>query len=226
MSQHQIEIINDVDIKDLKPYPQNAFDHTVNINEIANSIRDFGYNKVSIGVDEKNVLLYGHGTLAALRLLGWKRVPMISKITGLTEDQKRCYRIADNTSAYNSKIIAQMIKQELQEQQTFDFSNYGTPMEYLFDIDPYNTTKQVDDAAEQFNKDNPNFVRAEKLWMYVEFRSKEEWESVIRILGKNRSRRILDTEKFMEVINAYVQSEFTKTENLEEGEIPTEISTD
>lgn len=198
----KLDIIQDVDIKLLKPYPKNCFDHSVNINDIANSIRDFGYNKVSIGIDEDNVLLYGHGTLLALKMLGYKIVPMVCKISGLTEDQKQCYRVADNTAGLNSRIIQDLVKEELSHQLTFDFANYGMPLEYLFDMQNLDSSKDsCGKTADEFAKQNPAYTRPEKMWMYIEFQTKEDWDAAVAIFGKNKSRRILDTDKIMEIVN-------------------------
>lgn len=201
----EIKILENVDIKILKPYEQNVFDHEHNMSEIISSIRDFGYSKVSIGIDENNVLLYGHGTLEALKMLSFTIVPMVARISGLTEDQKKCYRIADNTTGYNSRIINAMLKEELSNQLSFDFANYGMPIAQLLNLDQNDTTGQLDKTAEDFNEQNPDFVRPEKLWMYIQFDTKEQWELAITNLGKNKSRRVIDTAKFMEVFNAYLQ---------------------
>ena len=111
----KIEILNDVSIDGLKPYPGNIFNHK-NVQDIANSIRDFGYNKLSIGVDEDNVLLYGHGTLEAIKLLEWDKVPMVAKIVGLNDEKKKAYRIADNTTNRNTHIIKNLLQEEMQHQ--------------------------------------------------------------------------------------------------------------
>lgn len=212
----KIEILNEIALKILKPYPKNPFDHSGNINDIANSLRDFGYNKISIGVDENNVLLYGHGTLAAAKLLGWTTIPHVAKISGLTEDQKKIYRVADNTTSMSSKIISKMLKEEFSHQLSFDFESYGMPEEYLFDMEPLNTTDSCKKTADEFNKENPDFMRPEKLWMYIEFQTKQQWEQAIRLFGKNRSRRVLDTDKIMGVINERLSKEEVITESAPE----------
>jgi hypothetical protein len=196
----QIEIIKDVDIKDLKPYPKNVFDHSINLNDIANSIKHFGYNKVSIGMDENNVLLYGHGTLLALKMLGWSKVPMVARITELTDDQKACYRVADNTTATSSKVITKLLKEEFSQQVKFNFADYGMPAEYLFCMDELQTTDELGKTADDFKKANPDFIKPEKMWMYVEFNSKEDWDMAVELIGKNRSRRVIDTDKLLENI--------------------------
>jgi len=207
MSERQMFVMRDVDINSLKPYPQNAFDHAVNIKEIACSVQQFGYNKVSIGMDEEGVLLYGHGTLAALKLLGWTTVPLVASIIGLTEEKKKAYRVADNTTGLNSRIISKMLKDELGEQQLFDFATLGLPPEHLFDLSGTQTESELQQQKEKFEKENPGFKKPIKMWMYVQFETEDDWVRIAALLGRNRSRREIDTAKLMEVINGMPKSE-------------------
>ena len=64
------------------------------IRKIADSVTAFGF-VVPIAIDEGNMVLAGHGRLAAAKLLGLETVPTL-RITGLTEAQKRAFTIADN----------------------------------------------------------------------------------------------------------------------------------
>jgi hypothetical protein len=196
----KIDILHEVDLTELKPCPKNIFSHEYNISDIIASIRDFGYNKVSIGIDEDNLLLYGHGTLEAIQILGWKTAPMVARISGLTEEQKKSYRIADNTSAFRSVIIKEMLREELSTQATFDFADYGMPMAEILNANN-DTPGELDATAASFNKDNPNIPKKEKMWMYIEFNSMDDWQRAIDVMAKGGSRRILDEDKFMEVIN-------------------------
>jgi len=93
------EILENLPIDQVKPYEKNYLIHDGNVGFIKASIEKFGYNKVSIGIDENSTLLYGHGTLLALKELKFKKIPFVLKISGLTEKQKSAYRIADNECA-------------------------------------------------------------------------------------------------------------------------------
>ena len=82
----------------LKPNPKNARTHSKKqILRIAASIRQFRFLNPVI-VDDKNVVLAGHGRLEAARLEGWPEVPIL-RFDHLTEAQKRAYAIADNKIA-------------------------------------------------------------------------------------------------------------------------------
>lgn len=103
------------------------------VQRIAASLQEFGYVKVSIGVDEKNVLLYGHTTLAAFDYLAtlpkeqWGAIenphiiPEVTKIVGLTEDQKKAYRIVDNRAGEFTTWDSQLLLNQLQALEANDF---------------------------------------------------------------------------------------------------------
>lgn len=84
----------EISIKDIHPYENNPRKNDGAVDAVAESIKQCSYVSPII-VDENNVILAGHTRLKALKKLGYKKVPVIVK-EGLTEDQKRKYRILDN----------------------------------------------------------------------------------------------------------------------------------
>lgn len=107
----QIELI---DISSIKPYENNPRKHsTKQIQQIANSINEFGFINPGV-VDNKNVLIAGHGRYEALKLLGKTKMPVI-RVEHLTEAQIKAYRIADNKIAENAEWDDGLIKIELSE---------------------------------------------------------------------------------------------------------------
>jgi len=101
--------------------------------KVARSLIKFGYIKVSIGVDEDMVLLYGHTTLAAFNWIAelppdqWGEiknpciVPEVTQIKGLSEDQKTAYRIVDNRAAEFSSWDSPALLEQLQQLEANDF---------------------------------------------------------------------------------------------------------
>ena len=85
----------------LLPYAANARTHSDHqVAQIAGSIAAFGFN-VPCLVDERGVLIAGHGRLLAARQLELETVPVI-RLEHLSETQARAYRIADNRIAENA----------------------------------------------------------------------------------------------------------------------------
>lgn len=83
-----------MNIAKIKPYPKNAKAHPkVQIEKIANSIREFGFNQ-PIVIDKTNTIIVGHGRYEAAKMLGMTDVPIIK--AELSHDQAKAYRLADN----------------------------------------------------------------------------------------------------------------------------------
>jgi len=118
--------IKNVPIKEIIPYERNNRVHSEQqIDRIANSIHDFGFNQ-PIVVDEANVILVGHGRLFASLKLGLREVP-VYKLGGLTPAQKKAYRILDNKLQNDSTWNIDNLPLELQELRElgFDFERFG-----------------------------------------------------------------------------------------------------
>lgn len=105
--------LTNVGIGQLKPYQKNPKKNTQkSVDAVAASIKELGYLKTSITVDEDWVLLTGHTTLKALKKLGYLTVPEVDVIKGLTEDEKTLYRINDNKLAtideWDKKVLSEL----------------------------------------------------------------------------------------------------------------------
>lgn len=111
------------------PYARNAKEHPPEqISQIAASIVEFGFND-AISVDEKGVIIEGHGRLLAAQKLGIKEVPVI-QLKHMTEAQKRAYIIAHNKLTMNSKFDVEMLRIEID-----DLKSIGLDLELTgFDI--------------------------------------------------------------------------------------------
>jgi DNA modification methylase len=98
----------------LIPSPRNARSHdAAQVAEIAGSIRTFGFtNPVLVGED--NMVIAGHGRLAAARKLQMTEVPVIA-LVGLSEIQRRQLMLADNRIALNAGWDFAMLSLELKD---------------------------------------------------------------------------------------------------------------
>lgn len=86
------------DVDDLVPYANNAKKHeSEQIDQIAASIKEFGFNN-PILLDGENGVIAGHGRLLAAKKLKLIQVPTI-ELSHLTGAQKKAYILADNRLA-------------------------------------------------------------------------------------------------------------------------------
>ena len=97
----------------LNPDPKNPRRHKPpQIAAIARSIETFGFN-VPVLVDGANLIIAGHGRVAAARKLGLSAIPVVS-INHLTSDQRYAYMIADNrltdTSQWDEQLLGEVLR--------------------------------------------------------------------------------------------------------------------
>lgn len=131
-----------IDVTELKPYKFNARIHSVDqIEKITNSIKEFGFITPVI-IDENNTILAGHGRTAAAINAGLKEVPY-RRVTGLTEDQKRAYILADNKLSDIAEWDEEMLRVEL-EHIDLDMTAFGFED---FEIDFEEPAEIVQDEA-------------------------------------------------------------------------------
>ncbi|MCC7390635.1 MAG: ParB N-terminal domain-containing protein, partial [Phycisphaerales bacterium] len=82
---------------DIKPYDKNPRLNDPAVDAVARSITEFGFRQPVV-VDEQGVIIVGHTRWKAARKLGLELVP-VHVAEGLTPEQARAYRIADNQTA-------------------------------------------------------------------------------------------------------------------------------
>ena len=101
-------------IADLTPYDANPRTHpTKQVDQLATLIKKFGFHDShAIAVDEQGVIIWGHGRLQAAKQAGLVDVP-VEVLTGLSEEDKRALRIADNSIAEQSDWDLDLLQQEL-----------------------------------------------------------------------------------------------------------------
>ena len=116
-----VEAIEKWPLDRLLPYAANARTHSESqVAQLAGSIAEFGFN-VPVLVDERGVLIAGHGRLLAARHLGLTEVPVI-RLGHLTDAQARAYRLADNQLALNAGWDDELLAAELARLQEDGFS--------------------------------------------------------------------------------------------------------
>jgi DNA modification methylase len=103
----------------IRPYDQNPRSNDPGVDAVAQSIRAFGFRQ-PIVVDEDGVIVVGHTRYKAAKKLGLTEVP-VHVAVGLTPEQVKAYRIADNQTATLSGWDNELLVQELLALQTTDF---------------------------------------------------------------------------------------------------------
>lgn len=121
-------------LENIIPYGfNNRIHNDTQIERIARSIKEFGFNQ-PIVVDEDGIVLVGHGRLEAAKSLGLTDAPTLT-IKNLSDEQKRAYRILDN---------------KLQNDSVWNFENVELELKLLeesgFELEPWG----LDDLKELF----------------------------------------------------------------------------
>lgn len=110
---------------EIKPYSKNAKKHPESqIQKIMKSIVDLGYND-PIAIDEKNEIIEGHGRFESLKRLNdqgydFERIQVI-RLKGLTDPQKKSYRLAHNKLNMETGFDLEMLNEELESLETINF---------------------------------------------------------------------------------------------------------
>ena len=97
---------------EIHPYPGNPRKNDNAVESVAESIRQCGY-VAPIIVDENGVILAGHTRYKALQRLGRSEAEVIVK-DGLTEEQKKKYRLLDNKTNELASWDFELLAQELE----------------------------------------------------------------------------------------------------------------
>lgn len=119
-----MEIIK-IPLDQLTPDPHNAKDHPQwQIEQIKNSIEQFG-NLDPIGVwGDDNLIVEGHGRYEALKDLGYHEAECI-RLDWLTEEERRAYALAHNKLTMNSGFIPDALDLNLDAIGEIDMSQFG-----------------------------------------------------------------------------------------------------
>ena len=131
--------VKNVSIDSIKPYKNNPRDNEAGVDAVANSIKDFKWQQ-PIVVDENNVIIVGHTRYLAAKKLGLKEVP-VKVATGLTTEQVKAYRLADNKTGELTSWDDELLGGELNDILDIDMSDFG--------FDEENNAPKFDDEYSQ-----------------------------------------------------------------------------
>ena len=150
---------------DIKPYGKNPRVNDAAIDAVAASIREFGW-RVPLVVDEEGVLLAGHTRWKAAQKLGLTEVP-VHIARGLTPEQARAYRIADNQTASLSGWDEAKLVEELAALQGagFDLDLTGFSAEQLLGFLQPDATPGLTDPDDIPAPPDEAITRSGDLWL-------------------------------------------------------------
>lgn len=124
-------------LSQIKPYEKNPRKNDDAVDAVVESIRQCGYCS-PILVDENNVILAGHTRYKALQKLGWKEVEVVVR-DGLTDEQKRKYRLLDNKTNEFASWDFDLLADEI-DGLDFDGFDFG------FEIIDFTTAQSAEDS--------------------------------------------------------------------------------
>ena len=162
---------NDMEIREMPvgeiiPYENNPRKNEQAVAAVAESIKQCGY-VAPIIVDENNVILAGHTRLKAVMSLGGAQIPVIVR-HGLTDEQKRKYRILDNKTSEFAEWDFDLLETEL-DGLDFDGFDFG----FDDDTEEYPGVDELDADMEQ---DEKTVVRL----VFQDFKSYSRYEIEIK----------------------------------------------
>ena len=134
-------------LSEVHPYENNPRRNDGAVGAVAESIRQCGYIAPII-VDENGVILAGHTRYKALRQLGYQEADVVVK-SGLTEEQKRKYRLLDNKTGELAEWDVDLLEMEL---DGLDFGSldldWGLSSAEGLDLDEAASTQSEEEETE------------------------------------------------------------------------------
>ena len=123
-------------LSEIRPYENNPRINDDAVDDVVESIKQCSYI-APIVIDEEGVILAGHTRYKALTKLGYQECDVIIA-SGLTEEQKKKYRLYDNKTAEFASWDQKKLAEELCD---VDFCGYdfGQPVEVM----PEETTDET-----------------------------------------------------------------------------------
>ena len=140
-------------IEDIIPYENNPRINNDAVAGVVESIKQCG-ELDPIEVDENNVILSGHTRLKAYNQLGYDSISVL-RITGLTEPQKRKYRLLTNKTG---EVAAWDFDKLGLELEGLDFGDF----DFGFDVDMFDGDSTADEDFDGDVQDKTESKYAEK----------------------------------------------------------------
>ena len=164
-------------INELKPYENNSRTHDESqIKQICESIKEYGWTNPVL-IDEKGMIIAGHGRVEGGKKLDIKEVPCIV-LSGLTEAQKKAYVIADNKMALNAGWNEELLKTELENLKELDFDLELTGF----------SKKELDKLFDEINESNPYTSKTE----IPQYEIKGEMPEIYELIEEEKVNQLIE----------------------------------
>lgn len=141
-----------IPIKELTAYVGNAKEHTrEQIDQIKESIEQFGMNDPLAVWGKNNTIVEGHGRMMAAQELGMEEVPVI-RLDRLSDAERRAYTLVHNKLTMNTDFDVEMLNDELAEllnddDFNVDMADFGFEDVFSGEEEAEETTKDEVKAA-------------------------------------------------------------------------------
>jgi ParB-like chromosome segregation protein Spo0J len=145
--------VRDLSLDTIIPYARNPRKNDGAVDKVAASIKEFGWRS-PIVVDEEMVILAGHTRYKAAKKLGLTEAP-VHIAEGLTEAQKKAYRIADNRVAEEAEWDEELLRIELEDlgdfalMTAFDISEIERVLDLMPDVSEQDCPDDFKEIDEQ-----------------------------------------------------------------------------
>jgi DNA modification methylase len=130
------EFIKDFKVSDLVPFERNPRKNQKAIDAVIKSIKSTGNND-PIEVNEQNVILAGHTRAMALKKMGIETTDIL-RISGMTEQQQKDYRILSNKTAEVAEWDFEILQEDFKMDELIDLG---------FDIKDLDQGEVIEDEA-------------------------------------------------------------------------------
>lgn len=142
-----------VPIGSLVPYENNPRINDEAVPYVEESINQVGYI-TPIVIDENNIILAGHTRLKALMASGETDEIEVLKVSGLSEEQKRKYRLLDNKTGEKAEWDFSKLEEELADLDFGDFDfNFDSAQNDMTDYSEIESNEVPPDDFKEFDED-------------------------------------------------------------------------
>ena len=186
-----------VKLEDIIPHPDNTNDHPQEQIEILAKIMNRKVRKPITVSLKSGFITSGHARLEAAKLNGWDEYPVdyqnydtdAEEFEDLTADNKLASYAEFNTSKFNEVFV--------KYGPELSFEMAGMPD---FKVDPSEVYgEDLGKQAEEFIDEHGVPLKKEKLWMYVEFEERADYDNIRNRLGQGAGR-VISLQKLMELV--------------------------